>query len=112
MRRTALHVSHALLEHLKNFPLKAEIFGRGKADRRVLDFEVFHLALDAFHQCAVEQVVGQNRHLRHAQQALPLHYFFQARVGDAGKGHIHQLVLAFLHHPTRHFGHLAIGMTV
>src|SRR3990167_559350 len=35
----ALHIQHALLQHLKNFPLKTEIIGRGEANGGVLGFQ-------------------------------------------------------------------------
>ena len=110
--RATLKIVHPLFQQLKNFMLKPEVVGGYKPDGRVLDFQVVHLPGDALDQRAVEQVVRQHHHLRHAQQALPLHRFFKARPGDAGEGQIDQGVVGFLHQPTRHLGHLAIRLPV
>ena len=108
----ALQVGDALLQQLENFFLKAEVLRRDKPQRGVLGFQVVHLLGDALNQRAVEQVVRQHHHLFHAQQALALHGFFQARVGDAGEGQIHQFVVGFFHQPACHLGHIAIRLAV
>jgi hypothetical protein len=74
--------------------------------------QVVHLAVDALHQRAGVEVVGQHHHLAQADQHLPLHHALQPRPGDAGEGQVHQLVVAFFLQPARHLGHVAVGATV
>ena len=93
----AFQVIHPFFQQLKNLALKTEVGGRDKPDGGVLGFQVFYLPSDALDQCSVKQVVRQHHHLRHAQQALPLHGFFKARVSDTGKSQVHQFVVGFFH---------------
>ena len=62
----ALQVVDPFFQQLKDLALKAEVSRRYETNRRVLRFEVCHLAVDALDQRAVEQVVRQHHHLRHA----------------------------------------------
>ena len=73
---------------------------------------MIHLAGNALHERAGEQVVRQHHHLLHAQHHLPLHSALQARPGDAGEGQVHQFVVRLLHQPAGHLGDIAIGLAV
>ena len=112
MGRTALPAFHALFQQRKHLRFKAQVVPERKADLRVLLAQVLQLALDALDQRAGVQVVGQDHDLCHAQQHLALHHALQARVGDAGKGDIHQFVLGLLPQPARQLGHLAVRLAV
>lgn len=107
-----LHVMHALVEHLEDFFLEAEIWRVCETDLRVLLGETLHLAVDALDERAGEQVIGHDDDLHHAELYLILHGLFQARVGDAGEGQIDPAVLTDFMEPARHLCHIAVGQAV
>ena len=53
-------------QQLEYFALKAKIRGGNKTNRRVLQLQVGDLPRNALDQRAVEQVLRQHHHLRHA----------------------------------------------
>ena len=112
LRHAAFQVVDTRFQQLENLALKTKVSGRGEANCRVLDLQVGNLLGDALDQRAIKKVIRQHHHLRHAQQALPLHGFFQPWPGDAGKGQVHQFVVGFFHQPARHLGHLAVGLAI
>ena len=103
---------HALVEHLHDLGLEAEVAGMGKAHLRVLAGQVLHLAADALDQRAGEQVVRQHDDLHHAQADLIPHHFLQPREGHAGEGQIDPCVVADLPQPAGHLRHVTIGQPV
>ena len=107
-----LQVGDALLQQLEDFLLKPEVRRAGEADPRILRAQVLDLAVDALHQRAGVEVVGQHDDLAHADQRLALHHPLQPREGDAGEGQVDQLVVARLLQPARHLGHVAVGGAV
>ena len=107
-----LQVGDALLQQLEDFLLKPEVRRAGEADPRILRAQVLDLAVDALHQRAGVEVVGQHDDLAHADQRLALHHPLQPREGDAGEGQIDQLVVALFLQPARHLGHVAVGAAI
>lgn len=107
-----LHVLHALVEHLEDFFLEAEIRRVCETDLRVLLGKTLHLAVDALDERAGEQVIGHDDDLHHAEFYLILHGLFQAWAGNAGKGQIDPGVLTDFMEPARHLCHIAVGQAI
>ena len=65
--RTCLALPDALLQQVEDLLLETEIGALGKTQARILPSQVLHLALDALHQAAGKELVGQDDDLGHAQ---------------------------------------------
>lgn len=97
---------------MEDLLFEAEVFATRKTDVGVLPLQIGHLVFGAFDEPAGEKIIGQDNDLHHAEPHLSLRDPFQARMGDAGKGDVHQIMFAALEEPVRHFRYMPIGYAI